>query len=77
MAPPTRWPTAITGATVHLVDYWRDTAGAGAGRRGGVARDTVGDPHERIKIEERRCSWHRRGSWRDGATVDGREVTIP
>jgi phosphoribosylglycinamide formyltransferase 1 len=69
----------VTGATVHLVDDGVDTgpvlAQAAVEVRPG---DTVDELHERIKIEERRLLVGTVAALaRDGATVSGREVTIP
>ena len=69
----------VTGATVHLVDDGVDTgpvlAQAAVEVRTG---DTVDELHERIKIEERRLLVGTVAALaRDGATVSGREVTIP
>ena len=69
----------VTGATVHLVDAGVDTgpvlAQAAVAVRTG---DTVGTLHERIKIEERRLIVDVVAALaREGATVTGREVTIP
>lgn len=69
----------VTGATVHLVDVGVDTgpvlAQAAVSVRTG---DTVGTLHERIKIEERRLLVDVVAALaREGATVTGREVTIP
>jgi phosphoribosylglycinamide formyltransferase 1 len=69
----------VTGATVHLVDAGVDTGPVLA--QGAVpveTGDTVTTLHERIKIEERRllvCTVAALA--REGATVTGREVTIP
>ena len=69
----------VTGATVHLVDEGVDTgpvlAQAPVEVRPG---DTVDDLHERIKTEERRLLVGTVAALaREGATVSGREVTIP
>ncbi len=69
----------VTGATVHLVDDGVDTgpvlAQAAVEVRPG---DTVDELHERIKIEERRLLVGTVAALaRDGATVSGREVSIP
>ncbi len=69
----------VTGATVHLVDDGVDTgpvlAQAAVGVRPG---DTVDELHERIKTEERRLLVGTVAALaRNGATVSGREVTIP
>jgi phosphoribosylglycinamide formyltransferase-1 len=69
----------ITGATVHLVDAGVDTGPVLAQRAVPVrAGDTVGSLHERIKIEERRMLVHTVAALaREGATVSGRQVSIP
>jgi phosphoribosylglycinamide formyltransferase 1 len=69
----------VTGATVHLVDADVDTgpvlAQAPVEVRPG---DTVHELHERIKIEERRLLVGTVAALAlKGATVSGREVTIP
>lgn len=69
----------VTGATIHLVDDGVDTgpvlAQAAVEVRPG---DTADELHERIKIEERRLLVGTVAALaRDGATVSGREVTIP
>jgi phosphoribosylglycinamide formyltransferase 1 len=69
----------VTGATVHLVDRGVDTgpvvAQAPVGVRPG---DTADELHERIKTEERRLLVGTVAALaRTGATVSGREVTIP
>jgi phosphoribosylglycinamide formyltransferase-1 len=69
----------VTGATVHLVDAGVDTgpvlAQAPVEVRPG---DTVDELHERIKIEERRLLVGTVAALAlKGATVSGREVTIP
>ena len=69
----------ISGATVHLVDDGVDTgpvlAQAPVEVRPG---DTVDALHERIKIEERRLLVGTVAALaRGGASVSGREVTIP
>ncbi|HSU07677.1 MAG TPA: formyltransferase family protein, partial [Pseudonocardia sp.] len=69
----------VTGATVHLVDDGVDTgpvlAQAAVEVRPGDTADTL---HERIKIEERRLLVGTVAALaRDGASVTGREVTIP
>jgi phosphoribosylglycinamide formyltransferase-1 len=69
----------VTGATVHLVDDGVDTgpvlAQAPVEVRPG---DTVAELHERIKTEERRLLVGTVAALaRNGATVSGREVTIP
>lgn len=69
----------ITGATVHFVDDGVDTGPVLA--QGAVAvepGDTVEALHDRIKIEERRLLVGTVAALaREGATVNGREVTIP
>ena len=69
----------ITGATVHLVDDGVDTGPVLAQAAVEVwPGDTVGDLHERIKIEERRLLVGTVAALaRNGASVSGREVTIP
>ena len=69
----------VTGATVHLVDDGVDTGPVLAQRAVEVrADDTVVSLHERIKIEERRLLVSTVAALaRGGATVTGREVTIP
>jgi phosphoribosylglycinamide formyltransferase-1 len=69
----------VTGATVHLVDDGVDTGPVLAQRAVEVATgDTVAILHERIKIEERRLLVSTVAALaREGATVTGREVTIP
>jgi phosphoribosylglycinamide formyltransferase 1 len=69
----------VTGATVHLVDDGVDTGPVLAQRAVEVRpRDTVESLHERIKIEERRLLVSTVAALaRSGATVTGREVTIP
>jgi phosphoribosylglycinamide formyltransferase-1 len=69
----------VTGATVHLVDDGIDTGPVLAQRAVEVCTgDTVEALHERIKIEERRLLVGTVAALaRDGATVTGREVTIP
>jgi phosphoribosylglycinamide formyltransferase-1 len=69
----------VTGATVHLVDDGVDTgpvlAQAPVDVRPG---DSVDELHERIKTEERRLLVGTVAALaRPGATVSGREVTIP
>jgi phosphoribosylglycinamide formyltransferase 1 len=69
----------VTGATVHLVDDGVDTgpvlAQAAVEVRPG---DTVDELHERIKAEERRLLVGTVAALaREGATVSGREVSIP
>jgi phosphoribosylglycinamide formyltransferase 1 len=69
----------ITGTTVHLVDDGVDTGPVLAQAAVPVEPgDTVGSLHERIKIEERRLLVDTVAALaRHGATVNGREVTIP
>jgi phosphoribosylglycinamide formyltransferase-1 len=69
----------VTGATVHLVDDGVDTGPVLAQRAVEVVTgDTVASLHERIKIEERRLLVSTVAALaREGATVIGREVTIP
>lgn len=69
----------VTGATVHLVDDGVDTGPVLAQRAVDVRTgDTVDSLHERIKIEERRLLVSTVAALaRGGATVTGREVTIP
>lgn len=69
----------ITGATVHLVDDGVDTGPVLAQAAVPVEPgDTVERLHERIKIEERRLLVGAVAALaRHGATVTGREVTIP
>lgn len=69
----------ITGATVHFVDDGVDTGPVLAQAAVAVEPgDTVETLHERIKIEERRLLVAAVAALaRDGATVTGREVTIP
>jgi phosphoribosylglycinamide formyltransferase-1 len=69
----------VTGATVHLVDDGVDTGPVLAQRAVEVRPgDTVESLHERIKIEERRLLVSTVAALaREGATVIGREVTIP
>lgn len=69
----------ITGATVHFVDDGVDTGPVLAQSAVAVeAGDTVETLHERIKIEERRLLVAAVAALaREGATVTGREVTIP
>ncbi len=69
----------VTGATVHLVDDGVDTGPVLAQAAVPVeAGDDVERLHERIKIEERRLLVATVAALaRHGATVDGREVTIP
>lgn len=69
----------VTGATVHLVDEGTDT-GPVLAQAAVVVQpgDTVASLHERIKIEERRLLVGTVAALaRHGATVTGREVTIP
>jgi len=69
----------IAGATVHLVDDGVDTGPVLAQAAVPVEDgDTVETLHERIKIEERRLLVETVAALaRRGATVSGREVTIP
>lgn len=69
----------ITGTTVHLVDDGVDTGPVLAQAAVPVERgDTVESLHERIKVEERRLLVETVAALaRHGATVNGREVTIP
>ena len=69
----------VTGATVHLVDDGVDTGPVLAQSAVPVQPDdTVDSLHERIKTEERRLLVGTVAALaRDGATVDGRKVTIP
>ena len=69
----------VTGATVHLVDDGVDTGPVLAQRAVEVRPgDTVESLHERIKIEERRLLVSTVAALaHSGATVTGREVTIP
>ena len=69
----------VTGATVHLVDDGVDTGPVLAQAPVAVLPgDTVEGLHERIKIEERRLLVGTVAALaRQGATVNGREVTIP
>lgn len=69
----------VTGATVHLVDDGVDTGPVLAQAPVLVeSGDTVDTLHERIKIEERRLLVGTVAALaRQGATVTGREVTIP
>jgi phosphoribosylglycinamide formyltransferase-1 len=69
----------VTGATVHLVDDGVDTGPVLAQQPVDVQPgDTVESLHERIKIQERRLLVHTVAALaREGATVTGREVTIP
>ena len=69
----------VTGATVHLVDDGVDTGPVLAQAAVPVEPgDTVATLHERIKIEERRLLVGTVAALaRQGATVTGREVTIP
>jgi phosphoribosylglycinamide formyltransferase 1 len=69
----------ITGATVHLVDDGMDTGPVLAQAAVAVEPgDTVATLHDRIKIEERRLLVGAVAALaRHGATVTGREVTIP
>jgi len=69
----------VAGATVHLVNDGVDTGPVLAQVAVAVeAGDTVESLHERIKIEERRLLVGTVAALaRHGATVTGREVTIP
>lgn len=69
----------VTGATVHLVDDGVDTGPVLAQRAVEVLPgDTADALHERIKIEERRLLVGTVAALaHEGATVTGREVTIP
>jgi phosphoribosylglycinamide formyltransferase-1 len=69
----------ITGATVHLVDDGVDSGPVLAQRAVEVRPgDDADSLHERIKIEERRLLVGTVAALaRGGATVTGREVTIP
>jgi phosphoribosylglycinamide formyltransferase-1 len=69
----------IAGATVHLVDDGVDTGPVLAQAAVAVEPDdSVETLHERIKIEERRLLVETVAALaRQGATVSGREVTIP
>jgi phosphoribosylglycinamide formyltransferase-1 len=69
----------VTGATVHLVDVGVDTGPVLAQAAVEVRpRDTADELHGRIKIEERRLLVGAVAALaREGATVSGREVTIP
>lgn len=69
----------ITGATVHLVDDGVDTGPVLAQAAVPVLPgDSVGSLHDRIKIEERRMLVETVAALaRHGATVNGREVTMP
>ena len=69
----------VTGATVHLVDDGVDTGPVLAQSAVQVRPDdTVESLHERIKVEERRLLVGTVAALaRDGATVNGRKVTIP
>ena len=69
----------VTGATVHLVDRGIDTGPVVAQAPVGVLPgDTADELHERIKTEERRLLVGTVAALaRSGATVNGREVTIP
>lgn len=69
----------ITGATLHIVDAGVDTGPVVAQAAVPVeSGDTVDSLHERIKIEERRLLVSTVAALaRQGATVTGREVTIP
>jgi phosphoribosylglycinamide formyltransferase-1 len=69
----------VTGATVHLVDAGVDTGPVLAQVPVEVRLgDTVDELHERIKVEERRLLVGTVAALAlKGATVSGREVTIP
>jgi phosphoribosylglycinamide formyltransferase-1 len=69
----------VTGATLHLVDHGVDTGPVLAQSAVPVEPgDSVESLHERIKIEERRLLVGTVAALaRQGATVTGREVTIP
>jgi phosphoribosylglycinamide formyltransferase-1 len=69
----------VTGATVHLVDDGVDTGPVLAQTAVDVRPgDTVDALHERIKTEERRLLVGTVAALaRSGATVSGREVSIP
>jgi phosphoribosylglycinamide formyltransferase-1 len=69
----------VTGATLHLVDDGVDTGPVVAQAAVPVEPgDSVDSLHERIKIEERRLLVSTVAALaRQGATVTGREVTIP
>jgi phosphoribosylglycinamide formyltransferase 1 len=69
----------VTGATVHLVDDGVDTGPVLAQAAVPVEPgDDAGTLHERIKIEERRLLVATVAALaHHGATVNGREVTIP
>jgi phosphoribosylglycinamide formyltransferase-1 len=69
----------VTGCTVHLVDAGVDTGPVLAQRAVPVhADDTEASLHERIKIEERRLLVETVAMLaRHGATVSGREVSMP
>jgi len=69
----------VTGATVHLVDAGVDSGPVLAQRAVEVQPgDTVDSLHERIKISERRLLVSTVAALaRQGATVTGREVSIP
>lgn len=69
----------VTGATVHVVDTGVDTGPVLAQAAVPVLPgDTVETLHERIKIEERRLLVDIVAALaHEGATVTGREVTIP
>ena len=69
----------VTGATLHLVDDGVDTGPVLAQSAVPVEPgDSVESLHERIKIEERRLLVGTVAALaRQGATVTGREVTIP
>jgi len=69
----------VTGATLHIVDDGTDTGPVLAQAAVPVEPgDSVDSLHERIKIEERRLLVSTVAALaRQGATVTGREVTIP
>jgi len=69
----------VTGATLHIVDDGVDTGPVLAQAAVPVEPgDSVDSLHERIKIEERRLLVSTVAALaRQGATVTGREVTIP
>jgi phosphoribosylglycinamide formyltransferase-1 len=70
---------SVTGATVHFVDAGTDTGPAIAQRRVGVASgDDIASLHQRIKAVEQELLVEVVGRLvREGATVSGREVSIP
>lgn len=69
----------VTGATLHIVDDGIDTGPVLAQAAVPVEPgDSIDSLHERIKIEERRLLVSTVAALaRQGATVTGREVTIP